>query len=76
MLISNFNKKILLLLYIVILSGNACASEYLYKINEKIKFPSIKLMDDNEKPVILKFNQQLKKKGHVINFLGYLVCSM
>ena len=69
MLISNFNKKILLLLlYLVISSGNACASEYLDKINDKIKFPTIKVMDNNEKSVILKFNQKLKKKGYVINF--------
>ena len=68
MLISNFNKKILLLLYLVILSGNACASEYLHKIHDKIKFPTIEVMDNNEKPVILKFNQELKKKGYVINF--------
>ena len=69
MLISNFNKKILLLLlYLVILSGNTFASEYLNRINDKIKFPTIKVMDNNEKPVILKFNQELNKKGYVINF--------
>ena len=68
MLISNFNKKIIILLYLVILSGNACASAYLDKINDKIKFPTIKVMNINEKPVILKFNQELKKKGYVINF--------
>ena len=70
MLISNFNKKILLLLllYLVILSGNARSSEYLDKIYDKIKFPTIEVMDNNEKPVILKFNQELKKKGYVINF--------
>ena len=68
MLISNFNKKILLLLFLVILSGNACGSENLDKINDKIKFPTIKVMDNNEKPVLLKFNQELKKKGYVINF--------
>ena len=68
MLISNFIKKILLLLYFVILSGNAFASEYLDKIHDKIKFPTIEVMDNNEKPVILKFNQELKKKGYVINF--------
>ena len=70
MLISNFNKKILLLLllYLVILSGNARSSEYLDKIYDKIKFPTIEVMDNNEKPVLLKFNQKLKKKGYVINF--------
>ena len=68
MLISNFNKKIILLLYLIILSGNASASVYLDKINDKIKFPTIKVMNNNEKPVILKFNQELKKKGYVINF--------
>ncbi len=68
MLISNFNKKIIILLYIVILSGNACAAEYLDKISDKIKFPTFKVLDKKEEPLILKFNQDLKKKGYVINF--------
>tara|TARA_B100001109_G_scaffold107228_2_gene87552 strand:- start:461 stop:994 length:534 start_codon:yes stop_codon:yes gene_type:complete len=68
MLISNFNKKILLLLYLIIFSGNVCAVEYLDKINDKIKFPTLKVLDSNEKPLMLIFNQDLKKKGYVINF--------
>ncbi len=68
MLISNFNKKILLLLYLVILSGNAFSDEYLNKINNKIQFPTFKVLDDNKIPTILKFNQDLKKKGYIINF--------
>ena len=68
MLISNFNKKIIILLYLAILSGNACATEYLDKISDKIKFPILKVLDNKEKPLILKFNQDLKKKGYVINF--------
>ena len=68
MLISNFNKKILLLFHLVILSGNACAEEYLDKLNDKIKFPTFNVLDTNEKPLMLKFNQDLKKKGYVINF--------
>ena len=68
MLISNFNKKIIILLYFTILSGNAYAVEYLDKINDKIKFPTLKVLDDREKPLILKFDQDLKKKGYVINF--------
>ena len=68
MLISNFNKKILLLLYLIIFSGNVCAVEYLEKINDKIKFPTLKVLDSNEKPLMLIFNQDLKKKGYVINF--------
>ena len=68
MLISNFNKKILLLLYLIIFSGNVCAVEYLNKINDKIKFPTLKVLDSNEKPLMLIFNQDLKKKGYVINF--------
>ncbi len=68
MLISNFNKKILLLLYLAFLSGNACAVEYLDKINDKIKFPTLEVLDSHEKPLILKFNQDSKKKGFVINF--------
>ena len=68
MLISNFNKKILLLFYLVILSGNACVAEYLDKVNDKIKFPTLKVLDSNEKPLMLIFNKDLKKKGYVINF--------
>ena len=68
MLISNFNKKILLLFHLVILSGNACAEEYLDKLYDKIKFPTLNVLDTNEKPLMLKFNQDLKKKGYVINF--------
>ena len=69
MLISNFNKKILLLLlYLSILSCSACAEEYLDKMNDKIKFPALKVLDNKENPLILKFNQDLKKKGFVINF--------
>ena len=68
MVISNLNKKILLLLYFVILSGKVCAFEYLDKINDKIKFPIVKILDNNETPITLKLNQQLKKKGYVINF--------
>ena len=69
MLISNFNKKIIILLInFVILSGIAVAAEHLDKVNYKIKFPTLKVLDSNEKPLILKFNQDLKKKGYVINF--------
>ena len=68
MLISNFNKKILLLLFLVILSGNASAVEYLDKISYKIKFPNLKVLNSKEKPLIFKFNKDLKKKGYVINF--------
>ena len=68
MLITNFNKKIIILLYLAILSGNAYAVEYLNEINDKIKFPTFKVLDNKEKPLILKFKQDLKKKGYVINF--------
>ena len=69
MLISNFNKKIIiLLLYLSFLSGNAFATEYLNKINDKIKFPTINILNNKEKPQRLKFDQDLKKKGYVINF--------
>ncbi len=68
MLISNFNKKIIILLYLAVLSGNAYAFEYLDKISDKIKFPNLNVLDNKEKPIILKFNQDLKKKGYVINF--------
>ena len=68
MLISNFNKIIILLLFLAILSGNAYAIEYLDEISDKIKFPTFKVLDNKEKPLILEFNQDLKKKGYVINF--------
>ena len=68
MLISNFNKKILLLFFLVIFSGNVSAVEYLDEISDKIKFPTLKILNNKEMPVILKFNQDLKKKGYVINF--------
>ena len=69
MLISNFNKKkLLLLFYLAIFSSNVCAAEYLNKINDNIKFPTFKIQDNNQNPVILKVNQDLKKKGYVINF--------
>ena len=68
MLISNFNKKIIILLFLAILSGNAYAVEFLDEISDKIKFPTFKVLDNKEKPLILKFNQDLKKKGYVINF--------
>ena len=68
MLISNFNKKILLLFFLVILSGNACAIEYLDKIDDKIKFPTFKVLDNHEKSLILKFNKDSNTKGYIINF--------
>ena len=68
MLISNFTKKILLLLILAILCGNASAVEYLDEISDKIKFPALKILNNKEKHLILKFNQDLKKKGYVINF--------
>ena len=67
MLTSNFNKKILLLLYLVILPWNTFAFEYLDKIDDKIKFPTLELLDNNEKFLILKFNQD-SNKGFIINF--------
>ena len=68
MLISNFNKKILLLLFLVIFSGNASAVEYLEEISDKVKFPTLKIINNKEKNLILKFNKDLKTKGYVINF--------
>ena len=56
MLISNFNKKILLLLFLTFSYGNACATEHLNKINENIKFPVLKVLDSKEKTLILDFN--------------------
>ena len=52
----------------LVLSWNACAAEYLDKISDKIKFPTLKIMDNKEMPIVLEFNQDSKKKGYVINF--------
>ena len=68
MLISNFTKKILFLLILTIFCWNASAVEYLEEISDKIKFPALKILNNKEKHLILKFNQDLKKKGYVINF--------
>ena len=38
------------------------------KISDKIKFPTLKVLDNKEKSFILKFDQDSKKKGYVINF--------
>ena len=63
MLISNFNKKIIILLFLATLSGNAFAIEYLDKLNDKIKFPTLKVLDNKERPLILKLNQNLNKNS-------------
>ena len=52
----------------LVLSWNACAAEYLDKISDKIKFPTLKILDNKEMPIVLEFNQDSKKKGYVINF--------
>ena len=38
------------------------------KLSDKIKFPTMKVLDNKEKPLILKLNQDLNKKGYIINF--------
>ena len=68
MLTSNFTKKILLLLFLTVLCAKASAVEYLDEISDKIKFPTLKILNNKENHLILKFNKDLKKKGYVINF--------
>ncbi len=63
-----FNKKILLLLYFLILSNNTFAGEYIEKLVDQTKFPTFTIFDSQEKPTILKLNEDLNKKGYVVNF--------
>ena len=62
------NKKILLLLTFIILSSNCLASGNLKKVANTIKFPTLNVLNSNEKLHTLKFNKSLKKYGYVINF--------
>ena len=62
------NKKILLLLTFIILSSNCLAADNLKKLAITIKFPTLNVLNINEKLHTLKFNKSLKKYGYVINF--------
>ena len=53
---SKFNKKILLLLYFLILSNNTVAGEYIEKLTQQIQFPTFTIVDSHEKQIILKLN--------------------
>ena len=76
MLISNFNKKIIILLFLTILSGNANAVEYLDKISDKIKFPTLKVLDNKDKPLILKFDllDRAEEERVVFLVIGKSIC--
>ena len=65
---SKFNKKILLLLYFLILSNNTFAAEYIEKLKDQIQFPISTILNIKEKPIILKLNEDLDKNGYVVNF--------
>jgi len=65
---SKLNKKILLLLYFLILSNNTFAAEYIEKLKEQIQFPILTILNSKEKPIILKLNKDLVKNGYVVNF--------
>ena len=58
---SKFKKKILLLLYFLILSNNTFATEYIEKLREQIQFPTFTVFDSNEKPIILHLNKDQNK---------------
>ena len=58
---SKFKKKILLLLYFLILSNNTVAGEYIAKITAQIQFPTFTVFDSKEKPIILKLNDGSNK---------------
>ena len=64
---SKFNKKILLL-YFLILSNNTFATEYIEKLRDQIQFPILTILNSKEKPIILKLNKDLDKNGYVVNF--------
>ena len=64
---SKFNKKILLL-YFLILSNNTFAAEYIEKLRDQIQFPILTILNSKEKPIILKLNKDLDKNGYVVNF--------
>ena len=64
---SKFNKKILLL-YFLILSNNTFAAEYIKKLKDQIQFPKLTVLNTKEKPIILKLNKDLDKNGYVVNF--------
>ena len=63
-----FNKKILLLLYFLILSNNTVAGEYIAKLTDQIQFPTFTIFDSKKKPTILKLNDGSNKNGYVVNF--------
>lgn len=65
---SKFNKKILLLLYFLILSNNTIAAEYIEELKDKTQFPIFTVFDSKENPIILQLNQGSNKNGYVVNF--------
>ena len=65
---SKFSKKILLILYFLILSNNTSAADYTEKLRDPIQFPTFTILDSKEKPIILKLNKDLDKNGYVVNF--------
>ena len=65
---SKFSKKILLILYFLILSNNTSAADYIEKLRNPIQFPTFTILNSKEKPIILKLNKDLDKNGYVVNF--------
>jgi thiol-disulfide isomerase/thioredoxin len=65
---SNLYKKILLLFSSIVFAINAHATETFKKLDKPIVFPNETVLDGNGKPIILKFNENLRKNGYVINF--------
>ena len=65
---SKFNKKILLLLYFLILSNNTVAAEYIEKLKDQSQFPTFTVFDSKENPLILQLNQGSNKNGYIVNF--------
>ena len=65
---SNLYKKILLLFSLIIFTTNSNANENFKKLNKPRIFPKENILDENAKPIILKFNENFRKNGYVINF--------
>lgn len=65
---SNLYKKILLLFSLIIFTTNSNATENFKKLDKPRIFPKENILDENAKPIILKFNENFRKNGYVINF--------
>ena len=61
---SKFSKKILLILYFLILSNNTSAADYIEKLRNPIQFTTLTILNSKEKTIILKLNKDLDNNGY------------